>query len=602
MLYPRVSASRRLVDLCGFWKFQFDPESKGEMDGWPNKLFDPIAMPVPASFADFFASKDSREYTGDFWYETPFFVPAEWRGREIAVRFADATYRAVIYVNGMEIFSHEGGFMPFTVSVSDVINFDLPNTLVVKLNNELREECIPVGITAKLRNGKKITKPYFDFFNYSGLQRPVTLLVIPKEYIIDFSVRYELTGNNALVHYSVKTNGNNNVCITVFDEDGKKVANATGKDGTIRINDAHLWNVLDAYLYKFVFRIMDGETIIDEYHEDIGIRTVEVQGTYILLNGKPVYLKGFGKHEDSDTIGRGYNPAMIKRDFELMKWIGANSFRTAHYPYSEEIYQMADREGFLIIDEVAAVGMMTSTLNFMDAANGKPTAFFQKETTPQLLQNHLTAIDELIQRDKNHACVIAWCLANEPETTDENALPYFEKVFAHAHSLDPQKRPCTFTSLMTATPDKCKCFHLSDIVCLNRYYGWYVKGGYEIDDAELLLCGELERWKEICPEKPFVFTEYGADTDATLHKLPSIMWSQEYQNGYLKMYHKVFDSFDFIKGEQVWNFADFQTAEGIMRVDGNKKGIFTRDRQPKAAAFYLKIRWGNLGNDFKSKI
>jgi beta-glucuronidase len=350
-----------------------------------------------------------------------------------------------------------------------------------------------------------------------------------------------------------------------------------------------------------VFRITDGGTVIDEYSEDIGIRTVEVRGADILLNGKPVYLKGFGKHEDSDINGRGYNPAVIKRDFELMKWIGANSFRTAHYPYSEEIYQMADREGFLVIDETAAVGMMTSTLNFMDAANGNPTAFFQKETTAQLLKNHLAAIEELIRRDKNHACVIAWCLANEPETTDESALPYLKKAFAHARLLDAQKRPCLFTSLMTATPDKCKCIQLCDIVCLNRYYGWYVKGGYEISDAENWMRGELEGWKNKCPGKPFVFTEYGADTDSGLHKLPSVMWSQEYQIEYLEMCHRVFDSFDFIKGEQVWNFADFQTTEGIMRVDGNRKGIFTRSRQPKAAAFYLKKRWENLPCGYKGK-
>jgi beta-glucuronidase len=446
-----------------------------------------------------------------------------------------------------------------------------------------------------------MVKPYFDFFNYSGLLRPVTLLALPKEHIMDFAVWHELSVDEVLVHYNVETTGSNNVNITVFDEDGKQAAASIGKKGIITINKARLWNVRDAYLYRFVFRIANDVTIIDEYSEDIGIRTVEVQGNEIRINNKPVYLKGFGRHEDSDIAGRGYNPAVIKRDFELMKWTGANSFRTAHYPYSEEIYQLADREGFLVIDEAAAVGMMSSTMNFMDAANGKPTAFFQKETTPQLLQNHLVGIEELIHRDKNHACVIAWCLANEPETTDENALPYFEKVFSLARSLDAQKRPCTFTSLMTATPDKCKCAQLCDIVCLNRYYGWYVKGGYEISDAENWLRRELEGWRKRCPAKPFVFSEYGADTDGALHKLPSVMWSQEYQTEYLEMCHRVFDSFDFIKGEQVWNFADFQAGEGILRVDGNKKGIFTRDRQPKAAAFYFKNRWENLPSDYKKK-
>ncbi|MDR0706766.1 MAG: beta-glucuronidase [Treponema sp.] len=599
-LYPWASASRRLADLNGFWKFQFDPESSGEVEGWTKRLPAPVFLPVPSSFADFFTDKDFREYSGDFWYATEFFVPNEWQSREISLRFAAATHRAVVFVNGQEAAAHEGGFTPFVVPLGKTVKWDEPNTLTVKCNNELREDCIPIGITATLQNGKKMAKPYFDFFNYAGLLRPVTLIALPKEHITDFTVRHELSGNKALVHYNVETTGDNNVTVAVFDEDGKQVAAGEGKDGIISIDNARLWNVRDAYLYKFVFRITDGGTIIDEYSEDIGIRTVEVRGTDILLNGKPVYLKGFGKHEDSDINGRGYNPAVIKRDFELMKWTGANSFRTAHYPYSEEIYQMADREGFLVIDEVAAVGMMTSTLNFMDAANGKPTAFFQKETTTRLLKNHLAAIEELIRRDKNHASVIAWRLANEPETTDESALPYLEEVFAHARSLDAQERPCTFTSLMTATPDKCGCVQLCDVVCLNRYYGWYVKGGYEIGDAENWLRGELEGWKNKCPGKPFVFSEYGADTDGTLHKLPSVMWSQEYQIEYLDMCHRVFDSFDFIKGEQVWNFADFQTTEGIMRVDGNRKGIFTRSRQPKAAAFYLKMRWENLPCDYKA--
>jgi beta-glucuronidase len=601
LLYPKATASRRVVDLSGFWKFQFDPENKGGAEGWTQKLPSPITMPVPASFADFFTDKDSREYTGDFWYETTFFVPGEWRDREISIRFSAAAHRAVVFVNGQEITAHEGGFTPFVVPLGEAVKWDEPNTLIVKCNNELREDCIPVGVTATLQNSRKMAKPYFDFFNYAGLLRPVTLLALPKEHITDFTVRHELSsGNKALVHYSVETTGSNIVTVAAFDEDGKQITSASGKDGIIGIDNARLWDVRDAYLYKFTFRILDGSTIIDEYSEDIGIRTVEVRGVDILLNGKPVYLKGFGKHEDSDSNGMGYNPVVIKRDFELMKWVSANSFRTAHYPYSEEIYQMADREGFLVIDEAAAVGMMTSTMNFMAAVTGKPTAFFQKETTPQLLQNHLTAVEDLIRRDKNHACVIAWCLANEPETTDESALPYFEQMFAHTRELDVQRRPCTFTSIMFATPEKCKCVQLCDIVCLNRYYGWYVKGGYEISDAESLFRMELEGWRKRSPDKPFVFTEYGADTDEALHKLPSVMWSQEYQTEYLEMCHRVFDSFDFVKGEQVWNFADFMTGEGIMRINGNKKGIFTRGRQPKAVAFYFKNRWESLPGGYKS--
>ena len=287
------------------------------------------------------------------------------------------------------------------------------------------------------------------------------------------------------------------------------------------------------------------------------------------------------------------------RDFELMKWIGANSFRTSHYPYSEEIYQMADREGFLIIDEVPAVGMFQSLMNFMEASTGKQTAFFEKETTPVLLKAYLRAIEEMIRRDKNHPSVIAWSLLNEPETTNEAAVPYFKEVFDLANKLDMQKRPRTFALIMNSLPDTCKCYQFSDIIALNRYYGWYMKGGYEICVAEELFHKEMNAWKEKKLNKPFIFTEYGADTLASEHKLPSVMWSQEYQDEYLKMTHEVFDSYDFIKGEQIWNFADFQTTEGIMRVNGNKKGVFTRQRQPKDIAYKLKERWENLPLDYK---
>ena len=124
-------------------------------------------------------------------------------------------------------------------------------------------------------------------------------------------------------------------------------------------------------------------------------------------------------------------------------------------------------------------------------------------------------------------------------------------------------------------------------------------GGYDIDIAEQALRSELDGWKAQNLNKPFVFTEYGADTDSGLHKLPSVQWTQEYQIEALEMNHRVFDAYDFIRGEQVWAFADFQTSEGIHRLDGNKKGVFTRQRQPKAAAFYLKQRWESLPEHYK---
>lgn len=601
MLYPQTTLSRRVVSMDGMWKFQFDEKSEGVKNGWTNGLPNPQSIPVPASFSDFFTDKDSREYTGDFWYETDIFVPEEWNGKEVDIRFGCATHRATVFLNGVEVVSHEGGFLPFCARITDIAKYNCVNKVTVLVNNELTATNIPVGETKVLSNGKKMNKPYFDFFNYSGLQRPVKLIATPKEAITDFTVNHKIDGSTAKVEYSVKTTGEHNTVVKVYDKNGKFVSETSGKDGTITIENAHLWNVRNAYLYKFVIQIVDGEEVIDEYYEKIGIRTVEVKGTEILINNKPVYLKGFGKHEDSDIVGRGFNIGVMKRDFECMKWIGANSFRTSHYPYSEEIYQMADEEGFLIIDEVAAVGLFESLMNFMEATTGKKTNFFERDTIDELLKNHLKAIEEMITRDKNHACVIAWSLLNEPDTSSEKAVPYFKKVFDFAHELDVQKRPRTFALIMNSTPDACKCYQFSDIISLNRYYGWYLMGGYEISDAKQAFCTELDKWKSLNLNKPFIFTEYGADTNPSEHKLPSVMWSQEYQDEYLNMCHDVFDSYEFIKGEQIWNFADFQTTEGIMRMNGNKKGIFTRQRQPKDAAYYLKKRWESLPLNYKSK-
>lgn len=600
MLYPANTKTRTAISLDGMWKFAIDWNDEGESSGWASGIPGSDTIPVPASFQDFYTDKDTREFTGDVWYEDDITIPGWMEGQDVFLRFSAATHRATVYINGEKAGEHEGGFLPFLVDITDKARYGEENRITVKVNNELTETNIPCGRTIRLRNGRKMSKPYFDFYNYSGLQRSVHLLSIPPRSIEDIDLRYEISGNDASVLYSVRTKGDGDIRLTLIDADGDTAAEAEGKDGTMIVRDAHLWQVRNAYLYTLRITLSEDGKLLDTYEMPIGIRTVRIEGEDILINGSPVYLKGFGKHEDSDIVGRGFSIGVMKRDFELMKWIGANSFRTSHYPYDEEIYRMADREGFLIIDEVPAVGLFESLVNFLDAGTGKgASSFFAKETTPLLLKAHINAVDEMIARDKNHPSVIAWSLLNEPESKDEHSVPYFTEVFNAARRLDPEKRPCTFAMEVSSGPDTCRCYHLCDFIELNRYYGWYIKGGYEISDAEDAFREEMERWKERKLDKPFIFTEYGGDTLSSEHKLPSVMWSQEYQDEVLEMQHRIFDSYGFVKGEQIWNFADFQTTEGLMRVNGNKKGVFTRQRQPKDAAFLLKKRWESLPLDYK---
>ena len=597
LLYPVDTVSRRAVSLNGMWGFRLDPSGIGTSEGWQKRLPNPDLIPVPASFQDLYTDKFTRDYCGDFWYERDVFVPAEWRGSSVSVRFGCATHKATVYVNGAEIVSHEGGFLPFSADFTDAAVYGGMNHIAVRVNNELSETCMPCGTVKTTMDGKKHAAPYFDFFNYSGLQRNVFLCSVPHVRVEDYDLTYEISGTDALISYNVKISDDScgvSAVVILYDADGVKVAESDGVSGVLKVENARLWKVRDAYLYDIVIRLTDESEPVDEYRDQIGIRTVCISGNRIILNGEPVYFKGFGKHEDSDIIGRGYAPAVVKRDFELMKWIGANSFRTSHYPYSEEIYRMADREGFLVIDEVQAVGCFPSISNFADATSGKKTAFFAKETTPQLMEHHKRSVEEMIRRDKNHPCVIAWSLLNEPETSDESAREYFEEIFDFAREQDPQKRPLTFALMMNSRPETCHCHQIADFLSLNRYYGWYACGGPDIGEAEILFRKEMDKWMEIEPDKPIIFTEFGADTHASIDKLPAVMWSESYQIEMLEMCARVFDSYDNVIGEHEWSFSDFQTSEGIMRVDGNKKGIFTRQRQPKRAAFWLKDRWSNI--------
>lgn len=594
LLYPYENRYRNNTLLNGLWKFQFDPKSVGESDDWTTGLPDPIEMPVPGSFADLFTDNESRNYTGDFWYEKEFYIPNGWDDQQLQLRFGSLTQRGIVYVNGQKLAEHEGGFLPVVVNIDQAIKHDGLNKLVVKLNNELSETSIPCGTTKVLDNGKKLAKPYFDFFNYSGIQRNVWLLGLPQETIEDYSVKIKKSGSNATVDYQVETNGSKNIRVQLYDKSDELVSEAVGPTGQLVVKNPTWWGVRKPYLYTIKIDLIDNNEIIDEYNEKIGIRTVEISGDQILINDEPVYLKGFGKHEDFDLLGKTFNWSVAKRDFELMKWTNANCFRTSHYPYAEEWYQFADREGFLIIDEVPAVGMLRSIQNFLAAGMGAQTSFFDSPTVNLLKKNHLKQIKEMMKRDKNHPSVFAWSLFNEPETTSDSAKEYFTDIFTQARKLDPQKRPLTGALEKDSQPDTCKCYPLLDFICLNRYYGWYISGGTDIDEAQQSFEKEMNEWSKLNLNVPIVFTEFGADTLPSEHKLPAAMWSQEYQEKYLQMNTSIFDKFSFVRGELVWCFADFQTSEGIMRVDGNRKGVFTREREPKDSAYFLKKRWSKI--------
>lgn len=599
MLYPIATESRTLTDLNGVWKFYLDDETK-EIDVMKPLVTDAV-MAVPGSFNDQGVLSEIRRHVGTVWYEKEFTIAKPLLSERIVLRFGSATHKAVVYVNGQKVVEHTGGFTPFEATINDAL-VNGKNRVTVSVDNILDYTTLPVGNYSETtdENGNVIRKSSenFDFFNYAGLHRPVKVYTTPHNYIDDIIISHQVDGNAAKIFTVVRTAGQfDEVKVTLIDKEGEVVASSKGVESELTVEDVHLWEPMNAYHYiARVEGFIAGE-LIDVYEEPFGIRTVEVGDNQFLINGKPFYFKGFGKHEDTYLNGRGLNETANVLDLNLTKWIGANSFRTSHYPYSEEMMRLADKEGIVVIDETTAVGLF-SAFDFMLSGEGETANTWDTMDTTQA---HEQVIRELIDRDKNLACVVLWSIANEPALHEEGAREYFEPLINLTKELDPQNRPITIVNIMMSTPDKDLVADLLDVIALNRYYGWYVQTG-DLKAGEKALRAELDLWKDMYPGKPVMFTEYGADTVPGYHAIDDIPFTEEYQVRYYDMYHKVFDEYEHVIGEQLWNFADFETKVGINRVQGNKKGIFTRAREPKMIAHVLKQRWTAIPDfNYKNK-
>jgi beta-glucuronidase len=593
MLRPQDTATRERKSLNGLWRFALDPDGQGRAGEWFRRpLPDARDMAVPASFNDIAADPAVRDYFGDVWYQTTIRVPRGWDRQRIVLHFESVTHRATVWVEDTEVVSHEGGYTPFEADISEQVQAGGEARLTVLVDNTLNFQSIPPGVIEDTPDGKR-QRYWHDFFNYAGIHRTVWLYSTPPAHLTDVTVVTGLDGAGGTVDYRTEAEnaGDLEVRVVLLDADGREAARGSGATGTLTVPDVHRWAPGDGYLYNLELQLVDqAGSIVDSYHQSVGVRTVAVEGTRFLVNGEPVYFTGFGMHEDHAVLGKAHNDAHMLHDFELLEWIGANSFRTSHYPYSEDVLDQADRRGILVIDETAAVGLNMGLGGGIFGAQGY-TTFSPDTVNDRTREVHAQAIRELVARDKNHPSVVLWSIANEPESDTEGAEDYFRPLFPLTRELDPT-RPVGFVNVMLAPYGKCRVSQFGDVLMLNRYYGWYVNTG-ELRAAEMAWEEELRGWAS--EGKPIVITEYGADTFPGLHALPPIPWSEEYQVDYLDMNHRVFDRIDAVVGEQMWNFADFATTSGINRVGGNKKGAFTRDRQPKTAAHALRRRWRKEG-------
>lgn len=590
MLYPEMTKSRMVFDLNGVWDFKLLKADEQYAPGENALCKDMIPMPVPSSYNDIYEGRAFADHVGDMLYKRKLTVTHQMLEGRLVLRFGSVTHKAEVWLNGECLGSHRGGFLPFQFDITGKAR-EGENDLAVVVNNIVDSTTLPAGRVVRQKfpglPEEIHNLPNFDFYNYSGIMRPVCLYTTPRQYIEDITVYGRMDGSFS---WETVCRGDGEVTVKVLDPSGKEVFSAGGRAGTGQLDSVSLWAPEHPAMYRLEVTLKGTDGEWDCYEEAFGFREVEIRDCHLCLNGKPVYLKGFGKHEDTPVRGRGFDMAYNVKDIALLKWIGANSFRTSHYPYCEEMLRLCDREGILVIDEAPAVGLHTG-FSATGMLGGKPEGTWSQLKTAG---HHREVLRDMVERDKNHPCVVIWSVANEPASEEDGAKEYFEPLVRLTKELDVQKRPVTLVTYEGSSPEACKVAELCDVIIINRYRGWYDTEG-NLPGAAALLKDELERFHRRCPDKPIMLGEYGADTIAGLHDINSRLFSEEYQADFLKAYGEVFDSLAYITGEHVWNFADFATAENIKRVNGNKKGVFTRDRTPKMAAHFLRKRWKGAG-------
>nr|QIM55348.1 beta-D-glucuronidase [Chaetomium globosum] len=596
-LKPQANEIRTVISLDGIWNFALGSAGVEDPDAdkaWQEVIRPEVQIPVPASYNDVLVDARVRNHVGWVYYQRYVTVPKWFDGQHYFLRFDAATHHGRVYVDDTFVTEHKGGYTPFEADIGKLVKPGQRFRLTVAVSNVLTWETIPPGQVQTRASGKKAQVYRHDFFNYAGLARSVWLCAVPRVHVRDVTVTTDITDNGAhgVVRFDIQTSVSNGgkVRVTLLDEKDIVVGSASNLTGSIDVSSPHLWKPGAAYLYQLRVEIVaDGDEVLDSYDVPVGIRSVKISGNRFLVNGEPFYFTGFGKHEDSPIRGKGHDPAYMVHDFGLMKSMGANSFRTSHYPYAEEVFEYADRHGVLVIDETPAVGLNLAIAGGVMGGPALPT--FSDDTVSNATREaHAQAIRELVARDKNHPSVVMWCVANEPASGEPGAREYFEPLVKLTRELDPT-RPVMFTNERQAGPDRDRITDLFDVVALNRYYGWYVNTG-DLESAEIEMEAELRQWQAKF-DKPIILSEFGADTMSGLHtSMADVPWSEEYQTSLLEMSGRVLDRLDSVTGEHVWAFSDFQTgSSSIARADGNKKGVFTRDRRPKSAAVVLKRRW-----------
>lgn len=478
-------------------------------------------------------------------------------GERVKLEFKGVNSEGEVLLNGKLLTVHAGGYSTFIVDITDHLLDD--NTLVVNVDNSKTEEVYPQ--TA-------------DFTFYGGIYRDVNLLILPKnhfEFLKDSSPALKVTtkvdGNDGIINVTAEVSGNLAPVILVLNKDNEVVAKGTINED-IKISNVHLWNgVKDPYLYT-VKGILKDKDIEDEVSTRIGFRTFKVDPKKgFFLNGKPYPLRGVCRHQDRPKIGNALTKKEHEEDIKLIKEVGANTIRLAHYQHDQYFYDLCDEYGFVVWAEIPYIS------RYMKAAD----------------KNAFNQMAELIHQNFNHPSIVCWGISNEITMfkVTNATRKHHKELNEFCHKEDPSRfTTIACFSVMTIFN---RIAHITDVASYNLYWGWYVP----ITRVTGLIC---DMWHLFYPRGPIGLSEYGAEAMPNLHSVHPRRGdnTEEYQAIYHEKMIDVINKRPYLWATHVWNMFDFaadarnQGGEPGM----NHKGLVTFDRKTKKDSFYAyKAYW-----------
>ena len=533
------------------------------MKGW--EFTGPDGTTTTVNLPHTWNARDGQDGGNDYWrgtciYRTHFAAPQfNTASHQVWIQFDGVNASAHVVLNGSPVCNHDGGYSTFRANITELLRDE--NELTVEVDNSKNDRVYPQKA---------------DFTFYGGIYRDVSLMVVSKNHFtLDYfggpGIRITPTvqGADASVQVTTWHDGEGEVSIELLDAAGNTVATGKGPDITLTIFNAHLWNgVKDPYLYSCKARLVVNGTVEDETTTRFGVRSFKVDPKKgFFLNGKSYPLHGVSRHQDRKGLGNAITREMHDEDMALIKEIGANTIRLAHYQHDQYFYDLCDEVGMVVWAEIPYIS----------------------EHMPNGRENTISQMKELIIQNYNHPCIVCWGVSNEItiSTKDKkDMLDNHRQLNDLCHEMD-KTRLTTLACYAMCGPFN-RSAHITDMVSWNLYLGWYVPG-FILNDLWM-------GFFHLCfPNRPFGYSEYGAEGMPNLHSTHPHRGdhTEEYQAKYHEYMLRCFKRHPWMWATHVWNMFDFaadardQGGEPGM----NHKGLVTFDRKTKKDSFYLYKAW-----------